>query len=428
MIHIKRIWVETIEDSAYLKGAIHLDKGDEQAWLDGIKTFLPDLYNRRLPLPLDQDGNFIMWYKVPKDYSQYLCAERADAFVVACLYFSMAAGIDIISDIPLTSCLLYQLNEQQIPLLCNEKSGFKRVSIHAPVASELEKSAEFVGTGISCGIDSFCTIMLGLKDSLPKDNRLTHLAVFNTGSLNFYGYENISSLETWREETEKELAYHIQQGNIVAHKLGLSFISIDTNIPDLYQGAFLLSHTYRNLSCILATQKMWLTYYYASTGEGVIFKPSLTVDTGLYDVSTISNISLYHLKMYTSAFEVTRMQKLEMIADHPVVQEHLNVCSHGKVNCGRCTKCKRTLLNLDILGKLDDFKHAFPDMAYYKKNRCKLLTTSVREAKRSNLFGYEMKIFAEEHGFKYGWTSDLLHLTYLLRQLRIFIIHLLSKK
>lgn len=428
MIHIKKIWVETENESAYLKASIHLDDGDEQAWLNGIKTFLPDLYSRRLPLPLDEEGDFIMWYKVSKEFSKYVCTERADAFVVACLYFSMAAGLDIISDIPVTSCLLYQLNEQQIPLLCNNKSGFRRVSIHAPVASEIGKSADFVGTGISCGIDSFCTIMLGLKESLPKENKLTHLAVFNTGSLNFYGYENISSLETWREETEKELAYHIHEGKIVARKLGLSFISIDTNIPDLYQGAFLLSHTYRNLSCILATQKMWLTYYYASTGEGILYQPNLTLGTGSYDVSTISNISLYHLKMYTSAFEVTRMQKLQMIADNPVVQEHLNVCSHGKVNCGCCTKCKRTLLNLDILGKLDDYKQAFPDMAYYKKNRIKLLTTGVREAKKSNLFGYEMRLFAEEHGFKYGLASDLLHLTYPIRQLRIYIINLLRKK
>ena len=427
MIHIRKIWVETINDSTYLKATVHLDNGDEQAWLEGVRSFLPDLYNRRLPMPLDKDGCFIMWYKVTNEYAPYLCPERADAFVVACLYFSMVSGLNIVSDIPLTSCLLYQLNEQHIPLLCNNNSGFKRVSVKAPISSEIAKSKEFVGTGISCGIDSFCTILLGLKDTLPVENRLTHLAVFNTGSLNFYGYENISSLQSWREETEQELTYHLKEGKTVADELGLSFIGIDSNIPDLYQGAFLLSHTYRNLSCILATQKMWATYYYASTGEGIIYKPDLRKDAGLYDVSTVTNLSLYHLKMYTSAFEVTRMQKLEMIANHPVVQTHLNVCSHGKVNCGHCTKCKRTLLNLELLGKVEEFGKAFPDMTFYKRHRWKLLTTDVREAKRSNVFGYEMKQYAKEHSFKYGFLSDLFHLTYPLRQLRIQIIHFLHK-
>lgn len=427
MICIQKIWTETDNDCSFLKASIKLDKGDEQKWLDSVKNFQPQLYNRRLPLPIEADGSFTLWYKVPSEYHFSLTTERADAFVVACIYFAMVAGIDIKSDIAVTSCLLFQLNEQLIPLLCNKRTGFKRISVIANSADELHKENKFVGTGISCGVDSFSTIFLGLKESLPKDQKITHLAVFNTGSLNFYGYENIKSLESWREETVRELDYHIVEGRTVASELGLKFIFVDSNIPDLYQGCFLLSHVYRNMSCVLATQKMWTSYHYASAGEGTLFDADLRVAAGSYDIYILPAISTRNLKFYESGFDLYRMEKLNLISKYPVAQRHLNVCSYGHANCGHCTKCTRTLLNLDILGCLDKFNVAFPKMEYYRKNKYKLLTTHVREANKKDIFGYDMKMAAKEKGFKYGFKSDLYHMTYPVRIVRISIIRLLKK-
>lgn len=423
MIKINKIWKENSLDYSYLKAEMSFDLGDENRWLESVRSFQPALYGRRISLDLDS-RSFIMWYKVPIEYSCYLCTERSDAFIVACVYFAMVAGLDIQTEIPITSCLKYQLNEQIIPLLCNEKSGFKRIKIIGDVADEVDKKKKCVGTGISCGVDSFATILLGLKESLPKDNVITHLTVFNTGSLNFYGYENIKSLEEWRNETESELEYHIKTGRQVAKEMGLNFISIDTNIPDLYQGCFLLSHTYRNLSCILATQKMWRYYYYASAGEDV-FNADIRVDTGNYDALILPNLSLSSLKFYVGGFELLRMDKIKMIANNPVVQKHLNVCSYGKENCGKCAKCRRTMLNLDLIGSLQYFKQAFPDVSYYKKYRWKLITTEVREAKKDNCFGYEMRQYIKQNNISLGWKSDLYHLTYPLRRFRIWIIELL---
>lgn len=423
MIRIEKIWKEQNSDFSYLKAELSFDVGDEKRWLEATRSFQPQLYSRRISLNLD-NHKFVMWYKVPSEYADYLCIERSDAFVVACIYFAMVAGLDIQSDVPITSCLKYQLNEQIIPLLCNERSGFKRIGIQCDTAGDLEQSLKCVGTGISCGVDSFSTILMGLKNTLPEGNKITHLAVFNTGSLNFYGYETIKSLETWREETEKELDYHVRTGKKVADELGLKFISVDTNIPDLYQGCFLLSHTYRNMSCILATQKMWGCYYYASAGEG-LFSADIRNDSGAYDAFILPNISLHNLKFYVSGFELLRMDKIKMIADNIVVQKYLNVCSYGKENCGRCTKCKRTMLNLDLIGKLDNFRIAFPDMSYYKKYRWKFFTTDIREAKANDYFGFEMRQYAKHNNISFGWKSDLLHLTYPLRRIRVWIFNLL---
>lgn len=425
MIKIHKIWKEQNSDFSYLKAELSFDVGDEDKWLESVCLFQPILYGRRLSMDLDNQ-KFVMWYKVPIEYTEYLCCERSDAFVVACLYFAMVAGINIQSEVPITSCLKYQLNEQIIPLLCNERSGFNRISILCETADDIAHLQNFAGTGISCGVDSFSTILMGLKENLPEENKITHLAIFNTGSLNFYGYENIQTLEMWREETEKELDYHIEIGKKVADELGLKFISIDTNIPDLYQGCFLLSHTYRNMSCILATQKMWGCYYYASAGEG-LFSADLRKGTGGYDAFILPNISLHNLKFYVSGFELLRMDKIKMIASNQVVQKYLNVCSYGKENCGKCTKCRRTMLNLDLIGSLDDFKQAFPDMSHYRKYRWKYITTDVREAKTSDCFGFEMRRYAKDNNISFGWKSNLLHLTYPLRRIRVWIINLLHR-
>ena len=56
--------------------------------------------------------------------------------------------------------------------------------------------------------------------------------------------------------------------------------------------------------------------------------------------------------------DVTRLEKLAVLAGEPLVQRHLRVCWADKgdrLNCGRCEKCVRTMLGLDACGKLDRF-------------------------------------------------------------------------
>jgi polysaccharide pyruvyl transferase WcaK-like protein len=57
-----------------------------------------------------------------------------------------------------------------------------------------------------------------------------------------------------------------------------------------------------------------------------------------------------------------RAQRIEAIADHPVVQKSLRVCWHnpdGAYNCGRCRKCLVTMATLEAIGRLDEFE-TFP--------------------------------------------------------------------
>ena len=63
------------------------------------------------------------------------------------------------------------------------------------------------------------------------------------------------------------------------------------------------------------------------------------------------------------AFHVTRLEKIRAIAGEPIVQQHLRVCWQnldGRLNCGVCEKCVRTMLALDtcgLLGRFAGFDH-----------------------------------------------------------------------
>lgn len=69
---------------------------------------------------------------------------------------------------------------------------------------------------------------------------------------------------------------------------------------------------------------------------------------------------------------------------------------HGSNNCGRCLKCRRTMLQLWMIGKLDNFKDRFPVDYFYKhlkeylrwmkrnKNKTLLEKETYEEYKRLN--------------------------------------------
>jgi hypothetical protein len=71
------------------------------------------------------------------------------------------------------------------------------------------------------------------------------------------------------------------------------------------------------------------------------------------------------LRVHHDGIELSRLDKVRLIADWPVALENLRVCNRflayepGKLNCGKCEKCVRTMLELLVLGKLGEAK-AFP--------------------------------------------------------------------
>lgn len=413
MIQIKNIRIEENEDKACLVGSVHLSESCVEKWINN--SFDATITKKRYHTSYLNNNTFDLWFSVDKKFILSLSKERCDAFVVACLYFSIITGEDIHCETPITDTLFYHLNEYLIPSLSQ-----KPIHIIAPIDSELKKERKYVGTGISCGVDSFDSVLRNLKESIPERFKVTHLTVFNTGSVNFYGYSDRTSLEEWRGDTLQRLSAIVEKGEKVAAELGLGFVLVDTNIPDLYQGSFLLSHTLRNLSAVLATQKMWQYYYYASAGDGPICKVGANQTSGTYDIFTLPLISTGNMMFYSSGAPFGRLQKVDFIADYSIVQKYLNVCHYDSYNCGHCGKCIRTLMELDICGKIDLFKNSFKDVDFYERNKWKYLV-EVLEAKESSYYNYQMLVMAKERGFKFGFKTHLFHYLLPFRKLWIYI-------
>lgn len=76
------------------------------------------------------------------------------------------------------------------------------------------------------------------------------------------------------------------------------------------------------------------------------------------------HLSSDHLEIRHLGARLARSEKLESMVDQAPVRESLRVCfrrpefdarSGAPVNCGTCEKCIRTIVMLDILGRLEDF-------------------------------------------------------------------------
>ena len=188
---------------------------------------------------------------------------------------------------------------------------------------------------------------------------MTHIAVFNIGSINAcYGEKNIPHVkEKVFEHTEK-----------VVSELNLPLVKLESNFQDVIPQNHYLTHTYMDALAIYALQKLWRIYYYAS---GHSFKDfSLTnnvdIDPANFELLLLNCFSTSQIKIVSEGSEEDRNAKINFIADYPIAQKNLHVCTCKEYNCGVCEKCLRTLLAIDALNKLDKFRAVFDIDAYVK--------------------------------------------------------------
>lgn len=72
-----------------------------------------------------------------------------------------------------------------------------------------------------------------------------------------------------------------------------------------------------------------------------------------------------NLRIHHQGVAFSRLEKLKLLLDWPLALDRLRVCNHGqlysaeRLNCGRCEKCIRTMLELVALGALERSR-AFP--------------------------------------------------------------------
>lgn len=294
-----------------------------------------------------------VWFDVAKEYEEYLCVERADAFVIGLLSWAMRLNHDIKCEVPVTDELLYNIETYVIPSLTKYGKSLHNITIDADIQPALS-TAGGVGTGCSCGVDSFHAILNNYNSKYPNA-KLTHLCLNNVGS---FGSSQDKTLITTRRKVANE----------IAAKLGLKVVITDSNFADIFVQDHLLTNTYSSIFAVFCLQKLWKTYFYASCHDFSHFKLQYNdlFDTSFTDLLLLNSFSNRNLRLYSEGATKTRLEKTAYIADSSLVQENLHVCLHKSHNCGKCPKCIRTMNSLYALGKLDKFSQVFNVKEYYR--------------------------------------------------------------
>ena len=332
------------------------------------------------------DKDFILRIEVPEEYDEYLCDDFSDPAVLMCLEYGMAKGWDIVCEQPMSERLYFQMKQYFIPLLADNTRVFNKIELNAETLPTPSYKGEGVGTGLSCGVDSFNTILEFAKHPIST-YRLTHLLFLNNGAMGTSDYEK--SKDIFKLECE-----HVSKA---ASELGLEYIPINTNMVELYSDIW--EHLANNnegpkiASVIYALRKLFSIYYIASSVEIGRFHFS-DKDVTFFAPFTFNMLSS-DIRFYLGDLDnPKRIDKIKTIEGNPIVQRYLHL--NPVKNCGKCPKCIRTLLELEVTGYLDKFNESF-DLNDYRQHRIPRIINYFSQTKEYET-GYAQEIINANKG------------------------------
>lgn len=304
-----------------------------------------------------------LWFSTPKKYSANITDDRYDAFLVGMLLIAMKYGENIYVDGIVSNKLLFNINNHLVHLLNNFSPSYKVIEVTAASVTSVKYDGKGVGTGFSGGIDSFFTIYKHYELEKNQEYRINSLLFLNVGALGYFNEERV------RERFFQRYNYL----NRCAEEIGLDFIPVDSNIFIFYPKIFGTMHTLITASGILFMQKLYSKYYYASAGRPYRdvykhYKLYLGKDISMFDPILLSLLSTESIELILDAIQYTRVEKTLQLVNYQPVYKYLNVCLHNGdtyENCSTCKKCLRTMMTLDLIGKLKDFDQVF-DIKKYK--------------------------------------------------------------
>lgn len=290
------------------------------------------------------------YFEVEKEFENFLCTERCDAFLVLCLTCAMKNNFDIVCQAPVTDSLYYNLSTYLIPTVSKIDSTRHNISISAPIAKPLENAAA-VATGFSGGVDGWYTVLKTLDSSIDRF-KLTHILYHNSGCF---------------PASDSEIAFLKNTASI----LGLESVYIRSNYSNLMHHLVEDScDTIEYVAYPFALQKLFHVFHFSSDITINIFTWNATVLT--------SCLSTENLIFYYTGMEAhRRIDKVKYIFNHrlaSVVKSNFRICNDGlymgfaeATSCRRCNKCLRTMFSMYALGILDSKSPPFY-AEYFLKN------------------------------------------------------------
>lgn len=344
--------------------------------------------------------------------SKYLVIDRCDAIVMGVIMFAIRHNLDIVSDLPISATLYYKLTRHYLPGICSDNVHVPR--IEAQTIPDISGGGDIIATGISCGVDSLYTIMEHTGQDIPNDFCLNHLVFLNAGAHHFGNKAQSKILLQGRYNNAMSFCESIK----------LPLIEISTNLPEILEKYSTYDHvehhTFMMLSCILMIQRGVKRYYYSGGYPYINFDCRILQDKILgcahYDLFTLWCATNPKTEFYSTGGCLSRFDKIRAMSQYTPANKFLNVCVSSVSNCGDCFKCKRTMLELDAAGIIDNYNRVF-DVDRYKKNRKKLILEGYRGALKGDDLLKELSKF---------FSSEINQSERFLQKMRVFIGKIVS--
>ncbi|HEU4461897.1 MAG TPA: polysaccharide pyruvyl transferase family protein [Solirubrobacterales bacterium] len=262
-----------------------------------------------------------------------------EAALAACLMPAMRSGGRLEMSEPISPRVLRTQREYQaIQRAWSSEWPFgipplEEVEVAAPSrAPEIRQPTGRVASFFSGGVDSWSTVL--------ENPDLTDLVFVR-------GVDIVESThsEELGERVEARLA-------AAAAELGLRFHVVRTNLRELSDRHLPWEANY---GCALAAAALFI---------GAAFDRILIAGDSDYEVQVkfganwmVDQLwSSENLEIVDDGGRLSRMQRVERIASHPLVQKTLRICWRNPddaYNCGHCRKCVTTMAALDAVGALE---------------------------------------------------------------------------
>jgi len=328
----------------------------------------------------------------------------ADPFVLPCLLMAMERREDLDIAVPVSARLFHSVRTLLVPVLGKMLSLDQNIRVRASkTTSEGYSNNLGVIAGFSGGIDSYAMLRDHYFEAPVPEYKLTHLLFNDVGSHNV-------RVKGQTEKGQEIYSNHLARIQCIANQLQLPLIRVRSNIDPLLRGGWRLgfgrTHTIRHVSIALLMQSICRQFYYASGFSYVDLNFCDVDDISRGDPVLLQLCSTESMDCLSVGGQYTRVEKTQIVADMPLAHQTLDVCwgqLSDKINCGRCSKCKRTILTLEILGKLQFFEKVFDLEAYYKERSA--FIAQVLSSERTLLV--EIRDLARSRGYRFPTRAHI---------------------
>ena len=299
-----------------------------------------------------------LWFKLPEEYLDYL-TDRSDAFLTALIIPMMYLGEDVevrgrvsprlASNIESIQHTQKQFHPNLYKIVDIDYRHLERMPIHVAPGG--------VATAFSGGIDSSYT----LWKNLPENQ--TDVGMQVTHGIFVHGFDILLN------NKPLYLSFYQEFKKIFEH-YNIQLLQLRTNCYQFteFRIPWPQAFNFPLISAAMIFGRLLRKFYLPAGDEivaEIVMKP---------DVFNDPRVATETFETVLFAPDLQRIDKLKQMADWPVIQTHLRVCSKlvkdtTHANCQQCTKCLNTLIYLELLGIRKRFKE-FQSHPFHMKKSC----------------------------------------------------------